>query len=150
MLARGDLQIVGASTFKEYFSTIKSDLTLERRFQPVYVKEPSREITFEMLKGLKAKYEDFHKVTITDGALLAAVELGAKYIKNRNFPDKAIDLIDEACSMVKLYKAEDDVAKDGKKGRKKATLKVTASDVREVLEGSEYLKGVKITKQKVA
>lgn len=141
MLARGDLQIIGASTFKEYFKTIKSDLTLERRFQPVYVKEPTPEVTLEMLKGLRPKYEKFHKVKITDEALEEAVALGKKYIKNRNFPDKAIDLIDEACSKVKLYKAE--------KGKKdEGDFKVTTKDVRSILEEAEYLKGVKIPENK--
>ena len=138
MLARGDLQIIGASTFKEYFKTIKSDLTLERRFQPVYIKEPNAEVTLEMLKGLRKKYEDFHNVVITDGALEESVRLGKKYIKNRNFPDKAIDLIDEACAKVKLYKAETKIKK------KKEKFKVTAKDVQDVLEASEYLKGIKV------
>ncbi|MFA7662649.1 MAG: AAA family ATPase [Patescibacteria group bacterium] len=138
MLARGDLQIIGASTFKEYFGTIKNDLTLERRFQPIYIKEPSAEVTLEMLKGLRPKYEKFHKVKILDEALSEAVNLGQKYIKNRNFPDKAIDLIDEACAKVKLYKAESE------KGKGEKEFKVTAKDVREILEESEYLKGIKI------
>lgn len=101
-LARGELQLVGATTIEEYRKYIEKDAALERRFQPVMVEEPSEEEAYEILKGLKGKYEDHHKVTISDEALKAAVRLSARYINDRFMPDKAIDLIDEASSKVRL------------------------------------------------
>ena len=101
-LARGELQLIGATTIDEYRKYIEKDAALERRFQPVQVEEPSEEETVEILKGLRHRYEEHHKVTITDGALLAAVKLSARYINDRFLPDKAIDLIDEASSRVRL------------------------------------------------
>ncbi|MDD4606860.1 MAG: AAA family ATPase [Patescibacteria group bacterium] len=127
LLARGDLQVIGASTFKEYFRSIKKDSALERRFQPVYIKEPSPEETLEILNGLKSRYEEFHKVEITEEAIREAIELGTKYLKNRYFPDKAIDLIDEAASKVKLYKVDAE-----QQGKEAQNLKVTAEEVRSV------------------
>lgn len=101
-LARGELQLIGATTIDEYRKYIEKDAALERRFQPVQVEEPSEEETVEILKGLRHRYEEHHKVTITDEALLAAVKLSARYINDRFLPDKAIDLIDEASSRVRL------------------------------------------------
>ncbi len=101
-LARGDFQLVGATTITEYRKNIEKDSALERRFQPVTVAEPSADDAILILKGLKDKYEAHHKVAITDGAIDAAVKLSARYINDRYLPDKAIDLIDEAASRVRL------------------------------------------------
>lgn len=102
MLARGELQIIGATTLDEYRKYIEKDAALERRFQPVQVGEPSKEETLEILKGLRDKYEAHHKVKITDEALEAAVDLSFRYITDRFLPDKAIDLMDEAASKVRI------------------------------------------------
>ncbi len=100
-LARGDLQVIGATTPKEYTQYIEKDAALERRFQPVTVEEPTQEETYEILKGLQDEYEQFHELVITDDALHAAVSLSARYIGDRYLPDKAIDLIDEAAARVR-------------------------------------------------
>ena len=102
MLARGELQTIGATTTDEYRKYIEKDAALERRFQPVTVGEPSPEATLEILKGLRDKYEAHHRLTITDGALEAAVALSRRYINDRFLPDKAIDLMDEAASQVRM------------------------------------------------
>ena len=101
-LARGELQLIGATTIDEYRKYIEKDAALERRFQPVTVDEPSEEESIAILKGLRSRYEEHHKVEITDDALEAAVKLSALYINDRFLPDKAIDLIDEASSKVRL------------------------------------------------
>lgn len=101
-LARGDLQVIGATSLKEYEKYIQPDETLERRFQVVLVDEPTMHEAIEMLKGVRSQYENFHNVTITDGAIDAAVRLSHEYIKNRRLPDKAIDLVDEASAAVKV------------------------------------------------
>jgi ATP-dependent Clp protease ATP-binding subunit ClpC len=101
-LARGELQCIGATTTEEYRKRIETDAALERRFQSVVVEEPSVEQTIEILKGLRSRYEDFHKVKIADEAILSAARLSARYISDRHLPDKAIDLIDEASSRVML------------------------------------------------
>ena len=105
-LARGELQVIGATTVDEYRKHIEKDAALERRFQPVLVDVPTAAESKEMLKGLRKHYEEFHKLKITDAALNAAVELSDRYITDRNLPDKAIDLMDEACARarMKLYK----------------------------------------------
>ena len=110
-LARGDFQIIGATTLNEYRKHIEKDAALERRFQPVMVGEPSPEESITILEGLRDKYEAHHKVKITDEAIKAAVTLGSRYIADRYLPDKAIDLIDEAASRVRLraYTAPDDL-----------------------------------------
>lgn len=105
-LARGDVQAVGATTVGEYYKYIIKDTSLERRFQPVMVKEPSEEETVKILLGLRKKYEDHHKVEISDGIVKAIVELSGKYLTDRYFPDKAVDLMDEAASKVKLEATE--------------------------------------------
>lgn len=102
MLARGELRLVGATTLDEYREHIEKDPALERRFQQVYVGEPSVEDTIAILRGIAPKYEAHHKVTISDGALVAAAELSNRYITDRNLPDKAIDLIDEAASRLRM------------------------------------------------
>ncbi len=101
-LARGDIQVIGATTIDEYRKNIEKDAALERRFQPVTVGEPTEEETVEILKGLRDKYEAHHKVKITDEAIENAVKMSARYIADRFLPDKAIDLIDEAASIVRL------------------------------------------------
>ncbi len=101
MLARGELHCIGATTLDEYHKYIEKDPALERRFQPVMVDEPSVEDTIAILRGLKERYEVFHGVKISDGALISAATLSNRYITDRFLPDKAIDLVDEACAMVK-------------------------------------------------
>ncbi len=101
MLARGELHCIGATTLDEYRQYIEKDAALERRFQPVMVNEPTVEDTITILRGLKEKYEVFHGVQITDGALISAAVLSHRYISDRFLPDKAIDLVDEACAMIK-------------------------------------------------
>ena len=101
MLARGELHLIGATTLDEYRKYIEKDAALERRFQPVLVTEPSVEDTISILRGLKERYEVFHGVKITDGALIAAATLSNRYITDRFLPDKAIDLVDEACAMIR-------------------------------------------------
>ena len=101
-LARGEIQVIGATTIDEYRKNIEKDAALERRFQPVTVGEPTEEETVEILKGLRDKYEAHHKVKITDEAIENAVKMSARYIADRYLPDKAIDLVDEAASVVRL------------------------------------------------
>ena len=101
MLARGELHCIGATTLDEYRMYIEKDAALERRFQPVMVEEPTVEDTISILRGLKDRYEIFHGVKITDGALVTAATLADRYITDRFLPDKAIDLVDEACALIK-------------------------------------------------
>ncbi|MBE5804615.1 MAG: AAA family ATPase, partial [Clostridiales bacterium] len=101
MLARGELHCIGATTLNEYRQYIEKDAALERRFQPVMVGEPTVEDTIAILRGLKERYEVFHGVKIQDGALIAAATLSNRYITDRFLPDKAIDLVDEACAMIR-------------------------------------------------
>ncbi|MCR5809374.1 MAG: ATP-dependent chaperone ClpB [Clostridiales bacterium] len=101
MLARGELHCIGATTLDEYRKYIEKDAALERRFQPVMIDEPSVEDTVSILRGLKERYEVFHGVKINDAALIAAAELSNRYISDRFLPDKAIDLVDEACALIK-------------------------------------------------
>ena len=101
-LSRGEIRVIGATTLNEYRKYIEKDAALERRFQPITVGEPSPEATLEILKGLRDKYEAHHHLTITDGALEAAVRLSRRYINDRFLPDKAIDLMDEAASQVRM------------------------------------------------
>ena len=101
-LSRGEIQVLGATTLDEYRRYIEKDSALERRFQPVTVREPSREETLAILRGLRGRYETHHHLTITDGALTAAVDLSIRYLPQRFLPDKAIDLVDEAASRARL------------------------------------------------
>jgi len=103
-LSRGELQVVGATTMDEYRKHIESDAALERRFQPIMVDEPTEEETIEILRGIRSAYEDHHQLQISDEALQAATDLSSRYISDRFLPDKAIDLIDEASSRVRMYK----------------------------------------------
>src|ERR1035437_2087143 len=102
MLARGELRVVGATTLDEYRKHVEKDAALERRFQPVYVGEPTVEDTIAILRGLKERYESHHGVRITDGAIVAAATLSNRYIGDRFLPDKAIDLLDEAASRLRI------------------------------------------------
>ena len=101
LLARGELHCIGATTLNEYRQYIEKDAALERRFQPVMVNEPTVEDTISILRGLKKRYEVFHGVKIHDSALIAAATLSDRYISDRFLPDKAIDLVDEACALIK-------------------------------------------------
>lgn len=110
ILAKGDIQIIGATTIDEYRKHVEKDQALTRRMQPVHVEEPNKDDTIKIIEGLKDKYEDHHKVEITDEAIKAAVDLSQRYIQDRFLPDKAIDVIDEACSKerIKNYKESKD------------------------------------------
>lgn len=112
-LARGELQLIGATTISEYRKYIEKDAALERRFQPITVEEPDSAQSIQILEGLKGKYESHHHVTIEPGALEAAVKLSERYIGDRNLPDKAIDVLDEACSKANLngFKVPDNLTK---------------------------------------
>ncbi|OGY55353.1 MAG: hypothetical protein A2951_01845 [Candidatus Buchananbacteria bacterium RIFCSPLOWO2_01_FULL_56_15] len=101
-LARGDLQVIGATTAQEYKEFIEKDVTLDRRLHPILVDEPTNEETVEILTGIKQRYEQYHKVNITQEAILTAVHLAAEHIKGKAFPDKAIDLMDEAAAKVSI------------------------------------------------
>jgi ATP-dependent Clp protease ATP-binding subunit ClpC len=120
-LSRGELQCIGATTLDEYRKHIEGDAALERRFQPVYVDEPTIEETIDILRGVKALYEEHHKLPISDDALQAAARLSARYITDRYLPDKAIDVVDEAASRVRMYKTP-----------KTSTLKDTFSQIKVV------------------
>ena len=102
MLARGELQTIGATTLEEYRKYVEKDAALERRFQPIQVAEPTLQHTIEILKGLRDSYEAHHRVSITDGALVAAAQLADRYVNDRFLPDKAIDLIDEAGARLRI------------------------------------------------
>lgn len=126
-LARGELQVVGASTMQDYEKYVRKDLTLERRFQPVMVYEPTEEITLEILHGIRARYEQHHGVRISDDALRAAVTLSGKYLHDRVFPDKAIDLVDEAAARVRLK------AMESEKYHELVSKEVTGKDIEEIM-----------------
>ena len=132
-LARGELQIIGATTIEEYRKHIEKDAALERRFQPVMVDEPSQEEAIEILKGIKDKYEAHHKVKINDEAIESAVKLSTRYIGDRYLPDKAIDLIDEAASRVRLrsYTAPSDLKELEDKKKSVEAEKLSAVNAQE-------------------
>ena len=139
-LARGELQLIGATTLKEYKKYIEKDAALERRFQPVTVGEPSVDETVQILKGIRDKYEAHHGVTITDDALEAAAKLSSRYITDRFLPDKAIDLIDEAASKKRLgSQTEPDELKN-----KEARLEVLKSEKEEAITAQDFEKAAKI------
>lgn len=125
-LARGELQAIGATTQTEYEKYIMQDVTLERRFQPVVVNEPTKEETFQILQGLRSRYEQHHQVKIDDSALQAAVDLSDTCLKDRHFPDKAIDAMDEAGAKVRLKVIKTKSADHHPT--------VTAADVKEVID----------------
>lgn len=114
MLARGEFPIIGATTTDEYRKYIEADPALERRFQPVYICEPSEEDTYKILQGVKSKYETHHGVIFDDKALLAAIKLSVRYLPDRNLPDKAIDLIDEAAAKIKMNLVSENTSENNK------------------------------------
>jgi ATP-dependent Clp protease ATP-binding subunit ClpC len=126
-LARGDFQCIGATTLDEYRKHIERDAALERRFQPVMVGEPSVDETIEILRGLRERYEQHHRLIITDAALEAAAKLADRYIPDRLLPDKAIDLIDEAGSRVRLRHSQHSVTKDWKRELRQVAAEKTAA-----------------------
>ena len=132
-LARGEMQTIGATTTTEYSKFIEKDPALERRFQPVKVNPPSVDDTIKILQGLRPSYEKFHGVKILDDALISAVKLSVRYITNRNLPDKAIDLVDEACSKTKIF------------GRGRENMFVTSEDVANVVSSWTGIPVSKIT-----
>ena len=133
MLARGELQTIGATTLDEYRKHLEKDAALERRFQPIKVEEPSLSHTIEILKGLRDGYESHHQVTITDQALVAAANLADRYIADRYLPDKAIDLIDEAGSRLRIRRMK---AKPG--APTEATLAAIRRDKEAAIEAQQY------------
>lgn len=139
-LARGDLQVIGATTIDEYRKNIEKDTALERRLQPIMVDEPTVEDTILILQGLRDKYEAHHRVKITDEAISAASELSARYISDRFLPDKAIDLIDEAASMIRIRSY---MAPDNLKGIEER-LDLLASEKEEAINNQNYEKAAKI------
>jgi ATP-dependent Clp protease ATP-binding subunit ClpC len=155
MLARGELQTIGATTLDEYRKHLEKDAALERRFQPIKVEEPSLSHTIEILKGLRDRYESHHGVTITDQAVVAAANLADRYIADRYLPDKAIDLIDEAGSRLRIrrmatpadYKAiEDDIAKV-RKDKELAIEKQNFEQAKKFREKEEDLLQRKVAKE---
>ncbi len=145
-LARGELQLIGATTLKEYKKYIEKDAALERRFQPVTVGEPTVEETVEILKGIRDKYEAHHGVTITDEALTAAAKMSARYITDRFLPDKAIDLVDEASSKKQL---SSQIAPPDLKEKEKE-LEHLKSEREEAVNAQEYEKAAKLRDEEKA
>ena len=133
-LARGELQCIGATTLNEYRKHIESDAALERRFQPVYVEEPTPEMAVQILRGIKSTYEEHHKLRISDDAVQASVTLAARYVSDRYLPDKAIDLIDETSSRVRMYKSPQSV--NLQKAFK--TLREVQKERQEAMEQARY------------
>ncbi|VYS85942.1 Negative regulator of genetic competence ClpC/MecB [Anaerococcus vaginalis] len=170
ILAKGDIQIIGATTIDEYRKHVEKDQALTRRMQPVHVEEPNKNDTIKIIEGLKDKYEDHHKVEITDEAIKAAVDLSQRYIQDRFLPDKAIDVIDEACSKerIKNYKEnknqvskkeildklieEKNMAINEQNFEKAASLRDQINETREKLEKekNEDKKDLKISFDEVA
>lgn len=142
-LARGEIQVIGATTLNEYRKHVEKDAALERRFQPITVGEPTQEETLEILKGIRDKYEAHHRVKITDEALESAVKLSARYITDRYLPDKAIDLIDEAASKVRLkaFTAPPDIK------RLEEELEKLAKEKEDAIRNQEFEKAAGIRDQ---
>jgi len=130
-LTRGDLHIIGATTTEEYRRRIEKDAALERRFQPIMVDAPNVDDTLEILQGLRKKYESYHGIKIDDEALRAAVKLSDRYISDRNLPDKAIDLLDEACSYLKLHPEAADLRENP--GERESALQLTPIIIQRVI-----------------
>ena len=142
-LARGELQLIGATTLNEYRKYIERDAALERRFQPVTVEEPTEEEAIGILNGIVHKYEEFHQVTVDKDAVEAAVTLSARYINDRNLPDKAIDLIDEAASTVKLRTVN--VGSNNKLDELKQQIKVYDLDIEQALRDGNIAAAGRLT-----
>ena len=133
-LSRGEIQVIGATTNDEYRKYVEKDPALERRFQPIVIEEPSVDDTIEIIKGLRHKYEDHHKLNISDEAIVAATELSYKYITDRFLPDKAIDIIDEACSKVRIQTST--LPPEGKELEKQ--LKEVIKNKEEAIRNQEF------------
>ena len=133
-LSRGEIQVIGATTLDEYRKYVEKDSALERRFQPVIIDEPSEDESIEILKGLKPKYEEHHKLIISDEAIVAAVKLSNKYITDRFLPDKAIDVIDEASSKVRLKVSN--LSPEGKELEKE--LRALIKDKEDAIRNQEF------------
>jgi ATP-dependent Clp protease ATP-binding subunit ClpC len=146
MLARGELQTIGATTIEEYRKYLEKDAALERRFQPIKVEEPTVAHTIEILKGLRDRYESHHRVTITDQALVAAANLADRYISDRHLPDKAIDLIDEAGSRMRIRRMQ--TPPDYKELENEISRVQTAK--KEAVEGQHYEEAGKLRDQEKA
>ena len=142
-LARGELQLIGATTLNEYRKYIERDAALERRFQPVTVEEPTEEEAIGILNGIVHKYEEFHQVTVDKDSIEAAVTLSARYINDRNLPDKAIDLIDEAASTVKLRTVN--VGSNNKLDELKQQIKVYDLDIEQALRDGNLAAAGRLT-----
>jgi ATP-dependent Clp protease ATP-binding subunit ClpC len=146
-LSRGELQVIGATTVDEYRKHIESDAALERRFQPIMVEEPSVDETIEILRGVRSAYEEHHRLSISDEALDAAAHLSARYVSERFLPDKAIDLIDESSSRVRMYKSPQaktakelvDQLRQIRQNHKQAVEDSRNDDAQELLERQEAL-----------
>ncbi len=143
-LARGDLQVIGATTLDEYRKYIEKDAALERRFQPVTVDEPNVDDAIEILRGIKDKYEAYHKVAIEDDAVVSAVKLSDRYINDRQLPDKAIDLIDEACSRVRL---RHNMAPDSIQNLENK-IETLANEMEAAIQAQEFEKAAKLRDEK--
>ncbi len=146
-LSRGKLQMIGATTTKEYRKHIESDAALERRFQPVIVDEPNVEDSLLMLKGLQESFEDHHNLLITNEALEAAVQLSKRYVNDRFLPDKAIDLIDEACSLKRIKSTSIDTSKIKKLQKK---LQATQKKKEECVSKQDYEKAAELRNEEIA
>ena len=142
-LARGEIQMIGATTITEYRKYVEKDAALERRFQPVNVDEPTKEEATDILKGIVSKYEEHHKVTITPEAIKAAVDLSERYINDRNLPDKAIDLIDEAASAVRLRT----MGVSPKVKEIEESIKRLDSEIEESLKAGDFKKAGELNKE---
>jgi len=174
-LARGELQCVGATTMEEYRKHIESDSALERRLQPVLVEEPTVEETVDILHGIRSRYEEYHRLSITDQAVVAAANFAARYVPDRFLPDKAIDLIDEAASRVRTYKSfqpaavktaflrlqevqrarakaveEQDFAKADQLRSQEEELRTSLEQLRVGLREAEEAEGLQVTGQDIA
>ena len=133
-LSRGEIQVIGATTSDEYRKYVEKDPALERRFQPILIDEPSNDESVEILRGLKSKYEEHHRLNISDASIIAAVELSSKYITDRFLPDKAIDIIDEAASKVRLHVST--LPPEGKELEKE--LKAVVKEKEDAIRNQEF------------
>ncbi|MBQ3795249.1 MAG: ATP-dependent Clp protease ATP-binding subunit [Butyrivibrio sp.] len=142
-LARGEIQMIGATTITEYRKYVEKDAALERRFQPVNVDEPTKEEAIDILNGIVSRYEEHHRVTITPEAIKAAVDLSERYINDRNLPDKAIDLIDEAASAVRLRT----MGTSPKVKEIEETIKRLDTEIEEFLKAGDFKKAGELNKE---
>lgn len=142
-MARGEIQLIGATTLTEYRKYVERDAALERRLQPVHVEEPTKEETLEILKGIISRYEAHHNVKISEAGIRAAVELSVRYIHDRNLPDKAIDVLDEAAASIKLYSAKE----NAKLERMYEEIKAKEQDFETALIEKELEKAAELNKE---